>query len=316
MKWMGTAALIALIGIPGISQAQSGEICVDQSWQPATAVKRVLDVMRETKTLTSQMELAYGLSNDPAGVISYADAKRIYFRALETISEAGSPEQSYLKQQKIVRAALAAKGRDERARRILEKFELAGKLAMEDRINELNPSLVPHTQLERFRAMLTYQLRAFDTGPQPTGFVITGMAQDGESVSFNYEFIGAVGEHTQGKAYALDYNGAWLFTPVKISEEDVDRMQDDMESHYRSEVVPYLSLYNNPGDPGYEEEVDELVGALFPDRTVWPGSWGDPYGLIDDYPVVLEQSDPAGSDLGLFTGYDPDTQDVTSYDFN
>lgn len=305
------ASLGVLLALTASAPALAQD-CDYSHLQPNTAVSRLLRTFREAQELAPKMELVYGLSNDHRGIISRYDARRILQSALSAILESDDPQATFENNMKYFEAARAALGTDERAKKLLAKYPAAGQRAVYERDRMLNPSELPLEVRKRFFTMLSWQLDALDNVPASKLEIDDVDELSADVYEFDYHFTGVTGDGTKGKAFARRYHGQWIFTPVKVSEADLDQVAADLRSHYKEFFIPYFDR----NDPNYDDNVRDALSALGPDNTVWEGGYGDPYGFTSDYPVVFETGDPAGSDNAFYTGIDPETGAIETYDFN
>lgn len=302
------AALVLAVSAPALAQTT----CDLTGLQPDTAVTRVLRAFRETRDLGPKLELTYALSNDHRGIVSRYDARRILEAGIDAILASDDPQATYEANVKYINAARATLGFDVRARKILDKYTAAGQRAVYERDAMLNPSDLPLEARKGFFRMLSWQLDALDNVGD-SKLKISDIDELGtDQFSFQYAFTGVADPSTKGTAYAIRYDGQWVFSPVKVSAADLDVVKADLRSHYRE----YFIADWDRNDPDYDQRVRDALSSLGPDNTVWPGGYGDPYGYTSDYPVVFEIGDPDGSDNAFYTGFNPDTGDVSTYDFN
>jgi hypothetical protein len=249
--------------------------------------------------------LARALTNDRAGKVSEADAKKIVEAAVSEIVAAADPVAIFENNQRFIDAARLLRGGDKDVPVVLDGYRERGLSAVNLRLSQLSGGPVLPLEAERaFEQMVNdYELATPGdvtvsnvSGSNAQGFTFTWKAVDG----------------TTGQARALLVEGNWFFTDKPITRVDLDRAQVHFLAYFDAEIAPELE--NDWGlDPA---EIANIRKEVRPRRAYFDGEMSDPHGLTSTFPFVISFENPTGSDHGYFLGFNPTTDETEAYTYN
>jgi len=256
-------------------------------------------------TIKANDALARALTNDRAGRVSEADAKKIVDAAVAEIETAADPVAIFENNQRFIDAANLLKGADKDVPVLLDGYRARGLSAVNARLTQLTGgAILPVEGKAAFDTFMADHLLA------PAGALnvssVSGNATEG------FAFTWTASDGTTGKARGFPVDGAWFFTDKEVSRADLNKATAHFLAYFDAEIAPELK--NDWGMSA--QEIADIRKAVKPSRTYFTGEDGDPHDLVSSYPLVFTFENPTGSDHGYFLGFNPQTDENEAYTFN
>ncbi len=246
--------------------------------------------------------LARALVNDRRRVVSQADARRVVAAAIAAIGRSNDPRRTDEENRRFLAAARELGTGRGPISTILDGYEDKAKKAVTDRLAALEGSDAASlkTILRAAIERTLHDKGMRDANDRVQIVSVEGRADDGYRIS--YRLAG-----TTSELFAIRAGGEWLLTRTRLNRAGLDTAMAALRDYYREAETDVEGA-----------ELARLLDALAFDGTSWadePGG-GDPEGLVNDFPIVLEASDPTGSDVRLYVGINPESGETYATSFN
>jgi hypothetical protein len=219
--------------------------------------------------------------------------------AVIQVGRAQDPMAAFQERQETIEAAMIALGRDFNATKFLASCGVAAEC--------LTPAAAVKPTLPNAAEVALKRMLHASFGVDDPDFVLIDEVSGGEHEGFELDFV------VSGKkdhAFAIEFDGEWVFAPGPIGREDLAAVTYAARRHFDVFFGMGLCL------KGYsDDQLTDLRNSVRPIRALWPNE-ADPERLCDSYAVVFVLHNPADRERPIFCGYDPMNEQVEPYHEN